>query len=74
MLTSRDWVTIYPTTHQKPNMNTRAVTLICMSLNLDTWEQIDFPSGDVVVIQLHGEWGKVTIVNIYNDCNNNDTI
>ena len=74
MLASRDWVTIYPTTHWKPNTSTRAVTLICVSLNPDSWEQIDFPSGDVVVIQLHGEWGKVTIVNVYNDCNNDNTI
>ena len=74
MLASRDWVAIYPTTHWKPNTSTRAVTLIRASLNPDSWEQIDFPSGDVVVIQLHGEWGKVTIVNVYNDCNNDNTI
>ena len=55
-------------------MSTRAVTLIHMSLNPESWEQIDFLSGDVVVIQLHGEWGKVTIVNVYNDCNNDGTI
>jgi len=73
-LASREWVAIYPTLHRKPNMSTRAVTLIRTSLNLDMWEQIDFPSADVVVIQLHGEWGKVTIANVYNDCNNDDTI
>jgi len=73
-LASREWVAIYPTLHRKPNTSTRAVTLIHASLNPDMWEQIDFPSADVVVIQLHGEWGKVTIANVYNDCNNDDTI
>jgi len=73
-LMSREWVAIYPTLHWKPNTSTRAVTLIRASLNPDTWEQIDFPSADVVVIQLYGEWGKVTIANVYNDCNNDDTI
>lgn len=36
--------------------------------------QLDFPSGDVTVIQLTGIWGKLTIFNIYNDGNHNDTI
>ena len=70
----RDWVTVYPTTYQKPNIVTRAATLIWVSFNLDNWKQLDFPSGDVVVTQTQGDWGKLTLVNIYNDCNNNDTI
>ena len=65
-LASREWVAIYPTLHQKPNTSTRAVTLIHVSLNPDMWEQVNFPSADIVVIQLHREWGKVTIVNVYN--------
>ena len=40
----------------------------------DNWSQIDFPSGDVTVIQLTGIWGKLTIFNIYNNCEHNDTI
>ena len=73
-LTSREWVAIYPTLHWKPNTSTRVVTLIRVSLNPDMWERVNFLSTDIVVIQLHGEWGKVTIVNVYNDCNNDDTI
>ena len=44
-----------------------------MSISLDTWKQIDFLSGDVVVIQTHGEWGKLMLVNIYNNCVSNET-
>jgi len=73
-LVSRDWVLIYPTPHWKPNMNSRAVTLIRSSLNSDNWKQLDFPSGDVIVIQICGEWGKLTLVNVYNDCNNDNTV
>jgi len=36
--------------------------------------QIDFPSGNVTAVQLTGAWGKLTIFNIYNDCEHNRTI
>jgi len=48
--------------------------LINASIRPDTWKQLDFPSSDVTVIQLNGGWGKLTIVNVYNDCNNDDTV
>jgi endonuclease/exonuclease/phosphatase family metal-dependent hydrolase len=35
---------------------------------------MDFPSNNIMVIQINGEWGKLTIVNIYNDCHNDETI
>lgn len=35
---------------------------------------MDFPSGDVTVIQLSGSWGELTLLNIYNDCETNDMI
>jgi hypothetical protein len=36
--------------------------------------QIDFPSGDVTVVQLTGVRGKLNIFNIYNDCDHDNTI
>ena len=36
--------------------------------------QIDFPSGDITLVQLTGTWGKLNIFNIYNDCNHSNTI
>src|SRR5260221_9786683 len=73
-LASRDWTPIYPTPHGKTERTTRAVTLVKASLGSDTWEQLDFPSCDVVAIQIKGEWGKLTLINVYNDCNNDETI
>jgi hypothetical protein len=35
---------------------------------------MDFPSGDVTIINISGSWGEATIYNIYNNCNKNDTI
>jgi ribonuclease HI len=71
---SRDWITIYPTTHREVPEKTRSIILIRSQISTDIWNQLDFPSSDVTAIQLNGTWGKLTLLNIYNDGNNNDTI
>jgi exonuclease III len=35
---------------------------------------VDFPSGDVTVVTIKGDWGKLTIFNIYIEGNSNNTI
>jgi hypothetical protein len=71
---SKDWKTIYPSTHTSDHTKTRSVILIRDNLLMDGWEQIDFPSGDVTAIHLKGRWGKLTLFNIYNDCKHNNTL
>src|SRR6202789_2364967 len=73
-IASRDWIVIYPTTHPVNPAKSRSIILLRASLCTDNWTQIDFPSGDVTAVQLTGAWGKLTIFNIYNDCDNNNTI
>jgi hypothetical protein len=73
-IASRDWFSVYPTTHRTHPDKTHTLTLICTPLNTDSWEQIKFPSRDIVIITLKGPWGRLTIFNIYNDCKNNTTI
>ena len=73
-IAARDWLPLYPSTHSDAAIRSRAITLICSNISTDNWTQLDFPSGDVVIVQIKGTWGKITIFNIYNDCNNNDTI
>ena len=73
-IAARDWMPIYPTPHGTTPARTWAVMLIRLNISTDTWMQLDFPSSDVIVTQITGNWGKLTIFNIYNDCNNNDTI
>ncbi|KAF9235753.1 hypothetical protein BU15DRAFT_20990, partial [Melanogaster broomeanus] len=59
---------IYPSTrYSSPDIKSRAVTLISTSLNTNSWTQLPFPSPDIIVIQLVGEFGHCTIFNIYND-------
>jgi len=73
-LVARDWTPIYPSLHRKTESNTRAVTFIRANLSSDSWKQLDFPSVDVTAVQLKGAWGKLTIVNVYNDGGNDDTV
>ena len=40
----------------------------------ESWEQLDFPSGDIVVIKIKGTWGQLVMFNIYNDCLHDRTI
>src|ERR1700677_4382633 len=73
-IATKDWIAIYPTTHNANPVKSRSIILLKASLCTDNWTQIDFPSGDVTAVQLTGAWGKLTIFNIYNDCDNNNTI
>jgi endonuclease/exonuclease/phosphatase family metal-dependent hydrolase len=67
-IASRDWIPIYPSTHGKDPHKTRSLILIRSNILTDQWKQIDFPSGDITVIKLIGNWGLAFIFNIYNDC------
>ena len=73
-ITSKDWILVYPSMHCAHPGKSCTLMLISTTISTDSWEQLDFPSGDVTAIIIKGEWGKITIFNIYNDGNNNKTI
>ncbi|KAI0046412.1 hypothetical protein FA95DRAFT_1494092, partial [Auriscalpium vulgare] len=60
------WRVVYPSTHFSDPSATRALYLVRDNLDTNSWQQIDFPSGDVCIIQITGEWGQLTIFNVYN--------
>ena len=73
-IATKDWIPIYPSTHSKYPEKTRSVTLISAALTSDSWQQLYLPSGDVTILQVKGNWGKLTIFNIYNDGQHDNTI
>jgi hypothetical protein len=73
-IAARDWTVIYPTMHGNNPECTRSAILIRSCILTNTWLQIDLPSGDITALQIKGEWGRLSIFNIYNDCTHNDTI
>ncbi len=73
-IATRDWITVYPSTHEKEPKKTHTITLIRSVLPTENWEQIEFDSGDITIVKIHGEWGQVMLFNIYNDCQHDHTI
>ena len=71
---SKSWTPIYPSTHATSPDKTRSLMLISTSLSTDSWEQVNFPSGDVTVIQIKSRGGNLRLYNIYNDGKSNETI
>ena len=65
---------IYPSGHTNSPEKTRSVLLLRDNLLTDAWEQIDFPSSDVMALCIKGSLGTLTIFNIYNDCNHDNML
>ena len=74
LIAARDWISIYPTPHLNRPEKSRSLMLINAQISTDSWNQLDFPSSDITVIQFNSAWGKLTIFNIYNDGESNNTI
>ncbi|KAG1792577.1 uncharacterized protein HD556DRAFT_1215270, partial [Suillus plorans] len=60
-----DWNVIYPSNRYTNPNRPCTITLINKRLNANNWRQLPFPSSDVVIIQLSGPFGKLTIINMY---------
>ena len=68
------WRVVYPTQKLIDGRKPRAVTFINTKISTNAWKQIDFPSTDVIITQTQTSQGLCTIINIYNDCKNDDTL
>jgi hypothetical protein len=73
-IASREWIMVYPTMHGSEPLKTHSLMLVRSNILTKNWKQVDFPSGDVTIVWPSGPWGELTIYNIYNDCDNNDTV
>jgi hypothetical protein len=71
---NKNWMTIYPNTHQKHPDRTRSIILINANLLTDAWKQIEFEHLDITAIEIQGEFGTLRIINVYNDGDNNSTL
>jgi exonuclease III len=61
------WRVVYPTTKFTDKSRVRLTILVNSTLNTNHWRQINFPSNDVTIIQFTGNYGRLTVINIYND-------
>ena len=70
-IASKDWFPIYPSTYSLTPGKTRSLLLINTSISLDSWEQIDVPSGDITAARIRGPENNLLIFNVYNDGDSN---
>ncbi|KAF8224631.1 DNase I-like protein [Tricholoma matsutake] len=71
---NRNWITIYPNMHQDNPDRTRSVILVNANLLTDAWKQINIEHLDITAIEIKGQFGTLQIINIYNNCNNNNAL
>jgi len=71
---SSHWRVVYPTHKFTHGEKPRVVSLVNSKISTNAWQQIPFPSKDVVVIQFNTSGGWCTIVNIYKNNNHNKTV
>src|SRR6266481_3766608 len=63
------WHTLYPSAHLTDDTTNRSVILVNTVLDTNSWTQMPFKdSNDVTIIQFRLPQGRLTILNIYNNC------
>jgi len=68
------WTVIYPKQHLEKLNNTRSIILINRNINSNNWMEIPFTTPDVTGVRLHGEFRTICIINIYNNCQHNESL
>ena len=74
MKANHRWRVVYLTHKLAKGDKPRVVIFINAKISTNCWEQIDFPSADVVIVRTRTTEGSCTIVNMYNDCKHDRTL
>ncbi|KAG2029087.1 hypothetical protein BDR03DRAFT_881859 [Suillus americanus] len=70
---THNWHVVYPIQQYTHPKRSQAVTLVNKCISTNSWRQLPVPSAEVVVIQFSGIFSKLTLFNIYNDSEKQDT-
>jgi hypothetical protein len=69
------FTSIHPTSHHMLNQRVCFIIWVNPSLSANFWKALEFAdSNDVTAIQLSGEYGYLSIFNIYNNCEHSQTL
>jgi len=69
-----NWTVVYPSQHHSSPNTTQSVTLVSTSVSKNKWKQVHVQSTDITAIELTGDFGSVSFYNVYNACENSDTL
>lgn len=67
------WRVVYPSGNEGNN-RFRSIILVSTRIATSSLKQLEVDSSDVTAISIQTKQGEVNIFNIYNDCNNDDSI
>lgn len=60
---------VFPENQGHDGTTVRSVIWVSSAIDTANWEIVNVPNtNDITAIQLKGEYGKITIINVYNDC------
>ena len=72
---SHHWRVLYPKSFYSDNTKSpRSIILINTNIPTNSYEQIHFNSPDVTGTKITQGSSKILVINVYNDCKNNDSI
>ncbi|KAI6011382.1 hypothetical protein BKA83DRAFT_4033127, partial [Pisolithus microcarpus] len=59
------WRVVYPTHKLARGEKPRAVIFVNTRITTNSWEQVDFPSADVVIVKIRVSGGTCAVINMY---------
>ncbi|KII89054.1 hypothetical protein PLICRDRAFT_78414, partial [Plicaturopsis crispa FD-325 SS-3] len=68
------WRVVYPSSRFADKSTVRSVLLVNTRLDTNHWRQLSIHSNDITALQLSGDFGNISIINIYNDCTHSRTL
>jgi hypothetical protein len=68
------WDVIYLTDHHTSPERLQVIMLINKKLSKNNWHTVTIKSSNIMAIELTGNFGKVHMYNIYNTCDNDNTL
>ncbi|KNZ77678.1 hypothetical protein J132_04497 [Termitomyces sp. J132] len=72
---NRHWRVLYPSDHQRDGSScTWSILLINANISTDTYTQLTIHSTDITAVRFAGEFGHLSLFNVYNDCTHNKVL
>ena len=69
------WCIIYPSNHLLDDTpHTCSILMINTNIAIDMYTQMTISNNDITAIHFNGEFGHLSLFNIYNDCTHNDSL
>ncbi|KAJ7191577.1 hypothetical protein GGX14DRAFT_341354, partial [Mycena pura] len=72
--TNLRFTAVYPAQHDLHPKRSRSLILVNTHLASSSWSTIPIPSPDITAVELRTPAGLLRIINVYNDCEHNDSL